>query len=282
MGLLGRESGMTRNQCRDLFYATMFEGQPYAKTINGSHRTVGTISRDDLVGYHKDYYSAGNMIITVGTNRDADTVMAMMKNAFGDMPRVAFAAAPAGPGPVLDGVARAHEGMDKEQVYIYLGGRLPGVGHEDMPAIDVAVEVLSDRLGKELREKQGLAYSVGAGATFDKDFGWYICTIGTGAANFEVARDGIIAEINRLKAEGITSEELETAVNSIWGSSLTRRLSRINQAYYMGVGEYLGIGYNYEDEYIDKIRSLTVSQVQAAAVAYFDTVNYVLATVGKI
>jgi len=282
MGLLGRQSGMTRNVCRDLFYETMFQGEAYAKTVNGSPRTVGTITRDDLIEYHKRYYSAGNMIITVGTNRDADTVMAMMKDAFGDMPAVDFSPAPIRPGPEIAGVARAHEGMEKEQVYIYLGGRLPGITDEDTPAIDVAVEVLSARLGKELREKQGLAYSVGAGANFDRDFGWYICAMGTGADNFETARDGIIAEINRLKAEGITAEELETAVNSIWGSSLTRRLSRINQAYYMGIGEYLGIGYDYQDEYIDKIRALTTSQVQAAAMRYLDTDNYVLATVGKL
>ncbi len=282
MGLLGRQSGMTRNVCRDLFYKTMFEGVPYAKPINGSPRTVGTISRDDLVDYHKKFYSAGNMIITVGTNRNADTVMQMIKNAFGDMLAVKFMSAPVGPGPDIAGVARAHEGMEKEQVYIYLGGKLPGITHEDAPAIDVAVEVLSDRLGKELREKQGLAYSVGAGVDFDKEFGWYICAMGTGADNFDIARDGIVAEIERLKQEGITSEELETAVNSIWGSSLTRRLSRINQAYYMGIGEYLGIGYDYQDEYIDRIRSLTVSQIQAAAIHYLDTENYVLATVGKL
>ena len=61
-----------------------------------------------------------------------------------------------------------------------------------------------------------------------------------------------------------------------------RNLSRINQAYYMGIGEYLGVGYNYEPDYMQKIRSLTVEDVQAAAAKYLDTENYVIATVGKI
>lgn len=282
MGLIGRQSGMTLNNCRDLFYATLFEGAAYAESINGSERTIGMISRDDLVDFHHKFYSPGNMIITVGTNFDADTTMAMIKSAFGDMPAVNFSPPPAAPGAAFSGMARAHNGMDKEQVYIFLGGMLPGASSPDAPAIKLTAAILSSRLGKVLREEQGLAYSVGAGAKLDKDFGWYSCTIGTGPANFEKARDGILAEINRLKEEGPTADELETAINSLWGSSLTRRLSRINQAYYMGVYEYLGLDYDYEKEYIPKLRALTAEDVTAAAAKYFDTVNYVLATVGKI
>jgi zinc protease len=282
MGLLGRQSGMTRDRCRNLFYKTLFDGEPYARTIDGSQRTIGSITRQDLIDYHQRYYSAGNMIITVGTNRNADTVMAMIKDAFGDMPTVRMTPEPIGTGMEVAGVVSAHEEMEKEQVYIYLGNRLPGITSPDAPAIDVAVEILSDRLGKILREEKGLAYSVGAGATFDKSFGWYICAMGTGSANYEQAREGIINEIKRLKTGGITADELTTAVNSIWGSSLMRNLSRINQAYYMGIGEFLGVGYNYEPDYMKKIRALTVEDVEAAASDYLDTDNYVIATVGKI
>jgi len=281
MGLIGRQSGMTLNSCRDLFYATLFEDEAYAKPINGTPRTVGMISREDLIDYHGKYYSAGNMIMTVGTNLDADSMMTMIKRHFGDMPSVDFSPPPAAPGPAVNKVVRAHQGMDKEQVYIFLGGRLPEAGHPDAPAIELAAEILSDRLGKVLREKKGLAYSVGAGAVFDKNFGWYICTMGTGSKNFAEARDGILAEIKKLQTEGPSTDELETAQNSLWGSYLTRRLSRINQAYYMGVNEYLGLGYDYGKDFISRLRGLTATEVQAAAM-YFDTENYVLATVGNI
>ncbi len=282
MGLIGRQSGMTLNVCRDLFYATLFEGSAYAKSIDGTSRTIASITRNNLIDYHRKFYSPGNMIITVGTNFDADTAMAMIERAFGDMPAINFSASPVVAGEMVTGEARAHSGMEKEQIYIFLGGLLPGAHSPDAPAIELATEILSDRLGKTLREEQGLAYSVGAGATLDKNFGWYACTMGTGAANFEKARDGIIAQINKFKAEGPNADELETAKNSIWGSSLTRELSRINQAYYMGVEEYLGLGYDYEKDYMTRLRSLTTTEVQAAAMKYFDTVNYVLATVGKI
>lgn len=282
LGLIGRQSGMTLNTCRDLFYATLFEGEAYGRAINGSRQIVAMITRDDLVKHHRKFYSPGNMIITVGTNYEADSMMAMMIAAFGDMPAVDFEAPAARPGPPVSGCGRAHQGMEKEQVYIFLGNMLPGASHPDAVAIEVAAEVLSGRLGKVLREEQGLAYSVGAGVIFDREFGWYVCSMGTGPGNFSTARDGILAEIQKLRIEGPGAEELETAKNSLWGSSLTRRLSRINQAYYMGVNEYLGLGYDYEKEYIEKLRALTVEDITAAAFKYFDTQNYVLATVGTI
>lgn len=282
LGLLGRNSGAPVEVCRDLFYATLFEGQAYGKTIDGAPRTIATITRADLVDYHKKFYSAGNMIVTVGTSMNADSMMTMIAKAFGDMPKVDFPVEPAQPGPLLAGIKPAHQELQKEQIYIFLGNLLPGVTDSNVAAIRVAAEVLSTRLQLNLREKQGLAYSVGAGASFDRDFGWFICSMGTGTANFERARDGILAEIEKLKTDGPTGEELETAQNSIWGTSLTRRLSRINQAYYMGVGEYLGIGYDYEDRQIPQVRAVTAAQVKDAAARYFDTVNYVLATAGKV
>ncbi|MEZ5360381.1 MAG: pitrilysin family protein [Candidatus Zixiibacteriota bacterium] len=283
MGVLGRQSGSTLDACRDLFYANLFEGNGLARSINGSPRTVGTITRQDLVDYHHSFYSPHNMIITVGTNFDADTMMAMLTNIFrdmsGDVPTPTLAGGDIAP---IVGVKMAHQEMDKEQVYIFLGNTVPGAKHPDALAIMLAGSILSDRLGKHLREEQGLAYSVGAGVGFDKEFGWYACTMGTGASNFITARDGILNEITILKKDGPTAEELEIAKNSYWGSMLTRQLSRINQAYYMGVNEYLGLGYNYYDKINEKMRAVTLAQVTEALQKYFDTQNYVLTTVGKL
>ena len=64
--------------------------------------------------------------------------------------------------------------MDKEQIYILLGSLLPGAPEPDAPAIMVANRILSARLALELREHQGIAYSVGSSVSFDRGFGWQI------------------------------------------------------------------------------------------------------------
>jgi predicted Zn-dependent peptidase len=101
-------------------------------------------------------------------------------------------------------------------------------------------------------------------------------------ANFEKAKSGILAEIDRLKTAMPTDSEVTEAINSIWGSYLTANLSRINQAYYMGVNEYLGVGYDYDESYLDNIRKVDRGLVMRTARRYFDTTNYVIATAGNM
>jgi len=281
MSILGRGKGSTRQTCRNLFYATLFIDHPYGKPIMGDGPSVGSITRDGLIEFHKKFYSPDNMIITVCTNMLPDQMMGKIKNAFGNMPRVAFPE-PQIPAPnPLSSPLKAHQEMEKEQIYIYLGQPMPGIQSPDAPALDLMNSILSSRLGLNLREVKGLAYSVGSSIRFDRDFGWFIASIGTRPQNYQEALDGILGEMKKIRQEEVTPEELEKAKNGIWGRMLFYRLSRINQAYFMGVNEFKGAGYDYDDKYIESLRKVTIDQVKQAAEKYLDTDNYVLAVVGK-
>ncbi len=282
MSILGRGKGSTRQTCRELFYATLFENHPYGNPIMGDPRTIGTITRDDLVEFHKRFYSPNNMIVTVCTNMPADQMMDKINNAFGNMDRVDFPQ-PEIPAPdTLSSPLKVQEEMEKEQIYIYLGQPMPGIQSPDAPALALMNSILSSRLGLNLREVKGLAYSVGSSISFDKDFGWFVASIGTRPQNYQEALDGFLGEMKKIKEEDVTSEELEKAKNGIWGSMLFYRLSRINQAYFMGVNEFRGAGYDYDDKYIEGLRKVTIDQVKQVAERYLDTENYVLAVVGKM
>ncbi|MCK4404696.1 MAG: insulinase family protein [candidate division Zixibacteria bacterium] len=281
MMLLGRQKGSTRQTVRDLFYATLFEDHPYEKTIMGTPRTIGSITHDDLVSFHQKFYSPNNMIVTVVTNFPGDQMMDKIQNAFEDMQRVDFPA-PNIPVPQeLTAPVKAQNIMEKEQVYIYLGRSLPGIFSADVAALKVMNSILSSRMGLNLREKQGLAYSVGSSTNFDKQFGWFVASIGTRPQNYQVALDGILAEMEKMKEELVSPEELEKAKNGMWGRMLFYRLSRVNQAYFMSVNEFKEVGYDYDDKYIKRIRQVTTDQVKQVAEKYLDTENYVLAVVGK-
>lgn len=281
MMVLGRQEGDTRQTVRELFYATLFENHPYGKPITGTMRTIGSINRDDLVSFHQKFYSPNNIIVTVVTNLPTDEMMDKIENALGDMQKVELPPLDIlGPGELTTPI-KAHKVMEKEQVYVYLGRALPGIFSGDVPALEVMNSVLSSRLGLNLREKQGLAYSVGSSTSFVKHFGWFVTSIGTRPQNYQVAVDGILAEMKRMKEEAVTSEELEKAKNGIWGSMLFYRLSRVNQAYFMSVNEFKEVGYDYDNQYIEHVRQVTVDQVKQVAEKYLDTENYVVAVVGK-
>lgn len=282
MSILGKGRGSTSETCRDLFYSTLFKGHPYGKPIMGDAQSIGSITRDDLIGFHKSFYSPNNMIITVVTNLDANQMMNKIKSAFGNMPKVDFPEPQIPPPAPIDSALKVEKMMEKEQVYIYLGEAMPGIKSPNAPALDLMNSILSSRLGLNLREVKGLAYSVGSSIQFDKDFGWFIASIGTRPQNYQEALDGILGEMKKIKEEKVTPDELEKAKNGIWGSMLFYRLSRISQAYYMGMNEFRGVGYDYDDKYIETLRKVTVDQVKQVANKYLNTDNYVLAVVGKM
>jgi len=282
MSILGRGKGSTSETCRNLFYSTLFKDHPYGKPIMGDAQSIGSMTRDDLIEFHKRFYSPNNMIITVVTNLDANQMMDKIKNAYGSLPKVDFPE-PQIPAPnPLTSPLKVEKMMEKEQVYIYLGEPMPGIKSLEAPALDLMNSILSSRLGLNLREVKGLAYSVGSSLNFDKDFGWFIASIGTRPQNYQEALDGILGEMKKIREEKVAPDELEKAKNGIWGSMLFYRLSRINQAYYMGMNEFRGVGYDYDDKYIETLRKVTVDQVKQVAEKYLNTDNYVLAVVGKM
>jgi len=280
LGLLGRSSGSTREQCRQLFYEGLFGDGAYSRPIMGTPQSIGAITREDLIDHYHRFYSPGNIIMTVCTNDPAQAALDKITAYFGNM-QASEIPAPAVGNPVRPSTVTAlHVPMEKEQIYIYMGGPLPGIQSRDAAALQLASSILSDRMALQLREKQGLAYSVGASVSFDRDFGWYIAAMGTGSENFDTARDGMLNEIRKLQAGSVDPDELKKAKNSLWGSQLMRNLSRINQAYYMAVDEYLGVGYDYGDKWMALLREVTADDVVRAANDYFSTENYILATAG--
>ncbi|UCD62978.1 MAG: insulinase family protein [Candidatus Zixiibacteriota bacterium] len=282
MGTLGRQSASPGNVARDAFFATLFEGKAYASPIMGSPQTLAMISAEDLKTHHAAFYSPANMILTITSNQPVERVREWVGIRFGRLsypPLEPTAAEP--PEPIFETKVN-HTDLDKEQVSIYIGNALPGADNPDVAAIKVATAILSNRLALNLREKQGLAYSVGSNAVFDRRFGWFYSTIGTASTNYRTALDGIILEIEKLRYDGPTGEELTRARNQLWGSLMRAKLSSVNQAYYLGVDEYLGRPLGYDGEFLKALSEVTFDSVRRVAAQYFRTDACVLATAGKL
>ncbi len=281
IGVLRRQAGSPGNVARNLFYATMFEGSAFANPIMGTPSTIASITPEDLKAYHDQYYSPENMIVSIVTKRPADEVMSwfqegpMMVGASGFVSRE-----PKAPEPLTKIIA-AQVPLEKEQVSMYLGGPLPGAQSGETVPLQVATRILSDRLYQNLRENKGLAYSVGAGASFDRGFGWYYCAMGTGSDNYNEAVSGILLEIEKLQYDGPLQSELSRARNGIWGRLMSAKLSAINQAYYLAVDEFLGRALPYDQTLLNDLAQVSRQAVQRVASRYFRTDAYVLATAGK-
>jgi len=280
LGVIGRQAVSPRDVARDLFYATLFQNHPYGGAVMGTSRTIAAITVDDLKAHHRRFYASDNMILSIVTSRDTAEVMSWVRELYGP-------ATPSGnppkaarkPEPVF-APRSAHLPLDKEQVGMYAGGLLPGDRSDDLADLQIATSILSDRLHQNLRERQGLAYSTGAGSRFDRDFGWYYLAILTAADNRTQAFDGLKLQTNKLSYDGPTEAEVASARNRFWGSLLRSQLSRVNQAYYLGVDEYLGRAPGSDNDFLNRLQTATATSVRQAAARYFRTGSWVTVTAG--
>jgi len=280
LAVLGRQAGSPRQTARDLFYRMLFGSGAYARPVMGTAESIGRITRDDLRRHHQAFYSPDNLILAVSSSQPIDTVRQWLAETFGQI-AARDHLAPEGhtPEPVVT-VVREHVELPSEQLYLYLGGPLPGADSPDRAGLEIALAVLSERLYLNLREKQGLAYSVGAGAAFDRNFGWYSCAIGTEPKNRQMALDGILLQIDKLSLDGPTADEVRRAKNQMWGRLLRAKLSRVNQAYYLAVDEYLGHPAPSDPALIEAMSQIDVAAVQRVASRYLRTEAFIQASAG--
>jgi len=282
LGTVGRDATSPMKVSRDLFYRTLFENRPFERPIMGTPRTISSITVGDLRTHHANFYSPENMIISIATNRELEEVLGWVKADLGQLAAIGFVSRAGEPADPIPTTKQAHVDLEKEQIGIYLGSSLPGADSDDAAALTVAISILSNRLALNLREKQGLAYSTGAGIRFEREFGWYYCMIGTASANYQRALDGMILQTDKLRLDGPTSKEIRRAKNRLWGRLMTAKLSRINQAYYLGVDEFFGRDLGYDRRFLEELEKVTMEAVRRVASRYFRTDTYVIATAGKL
>jgi len=280
--LISKREDSTYRTARDLFFDTLFPQDPYSRRILGEETSVKSITREDLEDYHSRTYAPGNLVVCVVTDRPVEEILECSEKVFSKFPAVELPRIKPSSyiRPSSPRVARKQ--LQKEQVYIYLGFGLPGIASEDVPALEIMAAIVSTRLKQQLREKQGLAYRVGAALDFHRDVGWFVASIGTRPENTKTAVKGILDQLERIRLELPSEDELEVEKNSYWGHLLRYHQRKINQAYYLSLYEYLGVGYQYDLTHLDALRNVTPADVKRVAERYVTTEGYVLAMSGPL
>lgn len=204
------------------FFAEAFPGHPYGTPSSGTLETLPTIGRDDVVALHRAQAARGKLKVAVVGAMGADEIARRIDHAFGGLPETPSLVEV--PKAALSGLGSRHVvEVDVPQSVIRFA--MDGLSWKDPDFVPAFVlnhilggGAFTSRLFQEVREKRGLAYSVGTSlATFrSAAMTWGF----TATKNERVteALDTIGAEIARLRDEGPGEEELEKAKAYLTGS----------------------------------------------------------------
>ncbi len=170
---------------------------------------------------------------------------------------------------------------DAQQAQIIQGWLVPAIGSEDYPKlmllnIILGASGLSSRLFLELREKKGLAYTVRTSYENHLKGAVFSIYIGTEPSNIQTSIEGFKIEIEKIKNELISEEELHNAKNNIIGKQQFLTETNSQQANLMAYYSISGKPYEYQKQVIEAIRKITPEELKECANKYF-TDDYVLA-----
>jgi predicted Zn-dependent peptidase len=263
----------------DTLMSDLYAGHPYALPSLGRRGSVEKLSRDDLLGYYRSIYQPRRMVLAVSGQVSPQGVLSAAGKLFGALP-AADAPAP-GPAPALapPGGRKVLE-RQAQQAQILIGFTGPSVTDADYTAVKVLSAVLgggmSGRFFVELREKRGLAYSLGTLNPSRAGPSFLVGYMGTAPASAEPAEAGMLSEIERIRKEPPTADEMARAKAYLQGQLAMDRRTNARQAWYLAFFELIGAGYDFPDRYGRDLARVTAADVQAAAQRYLQQPTIVL------
>jgi predicted Zn-dependent peptidase len=235
------------------------------------YATVDAITREDLVAFHRRYVRPDQMIVTVYGDFSTPQVEEAFRELFGDWvaPDEPLPPDPPLPAPRPPTVYYAYkEGTTNSSVAIgHLGFR---ADDPDYAAAMVLGKILggsfSSRLFSEIRSRRGLAYAVGASAGVGFHHpGAFFARVETRIDSTTTTIRAVLRELERIREEGVTQEELEMAREAILNglvfdfSDKSRVLNRL--AFY----EFYGYPSDFLQRYQEAVRQVTAADIQRVA-----------------
>jgi predicted Zn-dependent peptidase len=203
----------------DLYHQNRWGKHSLGLPIIGTHDSVGSFTRDDLLGYVHRRYAGGSTLVCASGNLEPDALREAVEKALGSLEG---SKTPAEPEPLAESVGEFIHNQESEQTHFCIGGR--GIAKSD-PRRHAAWVFdalmggsMSSRLHQEIREKRGLVYSVGSYLASYADAGTYVVYGGTSPAKFEEVKKLTRVEFERACSEPVSDEELGRAKMLLKGS----------------------------------------------------------------
>lgn len=268
----------------EAFYHAVYGEHPYAHPSSGTAETVASFTRDDLVTFYQEWYTARNGIVAIVGDLTTEQAKAAAEKVVGGLSVGKKA-------PCLEPVSDLTEAKTirihhpSSQTTIYVGQ--PGMKRGDADYFSLYLgnhslggSGLVSRLSEEVREKRGLSYSVYSYFAPMGQKGPFMSGMQTRNEQVEEGLKVLNETIKNYVVEGQTEDEFSASVKNITGGFPLRIDNNGKIIEYLSMIGFYDLELNYLDTFIGKIESLTLDQTQDAMKRRIDPDKMVTIIVG--
>lgn len=268
------------------FAPLVFGLHPYRNPIEGLESTVPTLTREEVVAFHRTYYRPNNAILAVVGDLAAPEARRALQSALGGWEKGPIPPLTVTPAPPVADKTVALIDKDLTQATIILGHLGIARADPDFYPITVMNYILggggfASRLMTTIRDNRGLVYGISSGFDAKRYPGAFAVSLQTKTASAGEAIRAVRDELARMRTEGVTEAELNAAKDYLAGSFPLRFETNARLARLLGMVEFYGLGLRYFEEYPRAIRAVTRDDVRRVAAARLDPERAVLVVVGR-
>ena len=263
----------------DTMRAALFGSNPYAWDPLGRRESVEKLTRDALLAYYRRYYVPGQMVLAVSGDVKTAEVISQVQRIFGALPS-GTTASPAVPAPPAMAATREAAVVPGAQAQILMAALAPALTHPDHPPLKVLTALLgggmASRFFSELRDQQALAYTTLAQYPARLDTSAFVSILGTAPENVSKAAPALTQQLERIRTQEASAEEVAVARAYVLGSQAMDRRTNARQAWYLAFYEIAGVGFEFLDRYAADVKKVAPADVQRVAQKYLSVLRAVI------
>ena len=279
---IAKSANVPETQCYENLVKMMYTTHPYKRRVLGSEKIIENVTREEILKYYNTYYSPANMVTLIVGDVEPEKALAIVKKNFNTPYRK----------PVVNSYKR--EKLLTEQKrnilhsdistgYMLMGYRSANISENDTYALDVLATILgsgrTSRLYRNIKDEKQLVNSIASYNSTMRDDGLFVVKATFLPENMQLVENAVYDEINKLKTDGITDIELNTAKKMIESTTYYERESVSNIATEMGYLVTLTGDTKYYDDYLNNINKVTADDVKRVANKYLQINNSAISVV---
>ena len=250
--------------------------------------SIGAITRDDLVAFHRRWVHPASMIAAVSGSFERDEMLRRLEDALSGWSGEAKEPPPipATTDPGTPGLYRIPK--DVNQGRVSMGLPVVKRDHPDVHALEVMNEILggsgfTSRITRTVRSNEGLAYSAGSAISFGVWYpGRFRASFQSKSRTVPRAAELVQGEIRRIREAPVAAEELATIQSSLVQTFPSSFASKAQQMAIFASDEYTGRDPDYWKTYRDRIRAVTAADVQRVAREHLTPDKMIVLVVGDL
>ncbi|OGI30374.1 MAG: hypothetical protein A2287_01950 [Candidatus Melainabacteria bacterium RIFOXYA12_FULL_32_12] len=251
----------------------LFKSHPYKYETLGTMEIIQNLPREEILDYYNKWYTPSNMTTVIVGDIDTDKTLMSVKEKFKDN-SISSKTIKSNYDKELY-ITKNTEKIEKGNYnvgYLEIGFKgVPIWNRKDNYALDLAAEILgsgrSSRLYQNVKEKN-LVSSISSGHHSMKDDSIFFIDADLKPENYVLTKKAVLKELDKLRNEKVTKEELEKAKTRLQREFLYGNESVENIANSIGYSMTIGGKLDYYTEYINDINKITADDIQYAVKKY--------------